>query len=45
MNPTSTNHFPKINIKDITDIDSITVDDIELIDYKYYENIKMNMAV
>lgn len=37
--------FPKINIKDITDIDSITVDDIELIDYKYYENIKMNMAV
>lgn len=38
-------NFPKINIKDITDIDSITVDDIELIDYKYYENIKMNMAV
>ena len=37
--------FPKINIKDITDIDNITVDDIELIDYKYYENIKMNMAV
>ena len=37
--------FPKINIKDITDIDNITSDDIELIDYKYYENIKMNMAV
>ena len=37
--------FPKINIKNITDIDSITADDIELIDYKYYENIKMNMAV
>lgn len=37
--------FPKINIKDITDIDNITADDIELIDYKYYENIKMNMAV
>ena len=37
--------FPKINIKDITDIDNIKFDDIELIDYKYYENIKMNMAV
>jgi thymidylate synthase len=37
--------FPKINIKAITDIDNITADDIELIDYKYYENIKMNMAV
>ncbi len=37
--------FPKINIKDITDIDNITSDDIELIDYKYYENIKMQMAV
>jgi thymidylate synthase len=37
--------FPKINIKDITDIDNITADDIELIDYKYYENIKMQMAV
>ena len=37
--------FPKINIKNITDIDSITADDIELIDYKYYENIKMQMAV
>ena len=37
--------FPKINIKDITDIDNIKYDDIELIDYKYYENIKMNMAV
>lgn len=38
-------NFPKINIKDITDIDNIKFDDIELIDYKYYENIKMNMAV
>ena len=38
-------YFPKINIKDITDIDNIKFDDIELIDYKYYENIKMNMAV
>lgn len=37
--------FPKINIKDITDIDNIKFNDIELIDYKYYENIKMNMAV
>jgi thymidylate synthase len=37
--------FPKINIKDITDIDNIKFDDIELINYKYYENIKMNMAV
>ena len=37
--------FPKINIKDITDIDNIKFDDIELIDYKYYENIKMNMAI
>lgn len=37
--------FPKINIKAITDIDNIKFDDIELIDYKYYENIKMNMAV
>jgi thymidylate synthase len=37
--------FPKIKIKDITDIDNIKFDDIELIDYKYYENIKMNMAV
>ena len=37
--------FPKINIKDITDIDNIKFDDIELLDYKYYENIKMNMAV
>ena len=37
--------FPKIKIKNITDIDNITADDIELIDYKYYENIKMNMAV
>ena len=37
--------FPKINIKASTDIDNITADDIELIDYKYYENIKMNMAV
>jgi len=37
--------FPKIKIKNITDIDNITLDDIELIDYKYYENIKMNMAV
>lgn len=37
--------FPKIKIKNITDIDNIKFDDIELIDYKYYENIKMNMAV
>lgn len=37
--------FPKINIKNITDIDNITTDDIELIDYKYHENIKMNMAI
>ena len=37
--------FPKIKIKNITDIDNITSDDIQLIDYKYYENIKMNMAV
>lgn len=37
--------FPKINIKDITDIDNIKFNDIELIDYKYYENIKMNMAI
>jgi thymidylate synthase len=37
--------FPKINIKDITDIDNITADDIELLDYKYYANIKMNIAV
>jgi thymidylate synthase len=37
--------FPKINIKAITDIDNIKFDDIELIDYNYYENIKMNMAI
>ena len=37
--------FPKIKINNITDIDNITSDDIQLIDYKYYENIKMQMAV
>jgi len=37
--------FPKINIKDIIDIDNIKFDDIELINYNYYENIKMNMAI
>ena len=37
--------FPKINIKNIKNIDNIKFDDIELIDYKYYENIKMNMAI
>ena len=37
--------FPKINIKNIVDIDNIIFDDIELIDYKSYTNIKMDMAV
>jgi thymidylate synthase len=37
--------FPKINIKNIIDIDNIVFEDIELIDYKCHNNIKMNMAV
>ena len=37
--------FPKINIKNIVDIDKIVFEDIELIDYKSHNNIKMDMAV
>jgi thymidylate synthase len=38
--------FPKLHIKRaVADIDSFTIDDFELTDYKPYGPIKMDMAV